>query len=103
MIIIIVLIIFILATSRGSVRLFPSIKISLAASGDSLRLDLLLKTANNKVFLLEPAVGFETNLNGNTERKRTNYQPLASSYNSVDSQIFPGAFSASFAFFHVIY
>ena len=45
-------------------------------TGDNLRPDLLLTTANNILYILELTVGFETNLEVNARRKREKYRPL---------------------------
>ena len=45
-------------------------------TGDAFRPDLLLVTADKRLFVLELTVGFETNLNINAQRKRDKYQQL---------------------------
>ena len=45
-------------------------------SGDSLRPDIILSTADNVLYIIELTVGFETNLNNNTCRKELKYRPL---------------------------
>ena len=56
-------------------------------TGDTFRPDLLLLTTNNRLFILELTVGFETNLDVNAKRKREKYLPLTrhlqSSFKSV--------------------
>ena len=54
---------------------FPSPSI---ITGDDLRPDLLLKTKDNCLYILELTIGFETNLNNNAERKRLKYSRLVS-------------------------
>ena len=44
--------------------------------GDSLRPDLLLSTADNRLCIIELTVGFKTNLNNNTRRKELKYRSL---------------------------
>ena len=51
-------------------------------TGDTFRPDLLLVTADKKLFVLELAVGFETNLNINAQRKRDKYHQLLQTLNS---------------------
>ena len=58
---------------------FPSPSI---ITGDNLRPDLLLKTKDNCLYLLELTIGFETNLNNNAERKRIKYSRLVSDLRS---------------------
>ena len=50
-------------------------------TGDTFRLDLLLVTSDKKLFVLELAVGFETNLNINAQRKRDKYHQLLQKLN----------------------
>ena len=54
---------------------------------DTFRPDLLLLTTNNRLFILELTVGFETNLDFNAKRKREKYltltRHLQSSFTSV--------------------
>ena len=47
-------------------------------TGDNLRPDLLLRTKENILYVLELTIGFETNLNCNEERKRLKYARLVS-------------------------
>ena len=47
-------------------------------TGDQLRQDLLLKTNDNSLYVLEPTVGVETNLASNSTRKKNKYAPLLS-------------------------
>ena len=54
---------------------FPSPSI---VTGDGLRPDLLLKTKDNCLYILELMIGFETNLNNDVERKRLKYLSLVS-------------------------
>ena len=49
---------------------------------DALRPDLLLKTKDNGIYILELPIGFETNLNNNAERKRLKYSRLVSDLRS---------------------
>ena len=58
---------------------FPSPSIF---TGDDLRPDLLLKTKDNCLHILELTTGFETNINKNTERKHLKYSTLASDLRS---------------------
>ena len=45
-------------------------------TGDSLRPDIILSTADNALYILELTVGFETNSNNNASRKELKYRPL---------------------------
>jgi len=45
-------------------------------TGDNYRPDLVLVLPDNKIYILELTVGFETNLEVNAERKRAKYQSL---------------------------
>ena len=54
---------------------FPSPSI---ITGGELRPDLLLKTNDNSLYVLELTVGFETNLASNSTRKKNEYAPLLS-------------------------
>ena len=45
-------------------------------TGDSLRPDIILSTADNALYIIELTVGFETNLNTNTRCKELKYRPL---------------------------
>ena len=47
-------------------------------TGDNVRPDLLLKTKENCLYVLELTIGFETNLNCNADRKRSKYAFLIS-------------------------
>ena len=47
-------------------------------TGNSLRPDILLSTADNILYIIELTVGFETNLNNNAHRKELKYRPLLS-------------------------
>ena len=51
-------------------------------TGDAFRPDLLLVTADKKLFILELTVGFETNLNTNAQRKGDKYHQLLQTLNS---------------------
>ena len=57
-------------------------------TGDSLRLDILLSTADNTLYIIELTVGFETNLDNNAHRKELKYRPLltdlAKDYNKIE-------------------
>ena len=61
---------------------FSSIK-----TGDNFRPDLVFVSPDNKIYILELTVGFETNLEVNAERKRAKYQSfmetLKSKYTGV--------------------
>ena len=46
-------------------------------TGDSLRLDLLLETADKILYILELTMGFETNVKCNVEGKEAKYSTLA--------------------------
>ena len=56
-------------------------------TGDSLRPDILLSTADNTLYIIELTVGFETNLDNNAHRKELKYRPLltdlAKDYNKI--------------------
>ena len=56
-------------------------------TGDNLRPDVLLSTADNILYIIELTVGFETNLNNNTNRKELKYRSLradlAKDYNKI--------------------
>ena len=45
-------------------------------TGDSLRPNIILSTADNVLYIIELTVGFETNLNNNARRKELKYRPL---------------------------
>ena len=45
-------------------------------TGDNFRPDLVFVSPDNKIYILELTVGFETNLEVNAERKRAKYQSL---------------------------
>ena len=47
-------------------------------TGNSLRPDILLSTADNILYIIELTVGFETNLNNNAHRKELKYRHLLS-------------------------
>ena len=51
-------------------------------TGYTLRPDLLLVTADRKLFVLELTVGFETNLNINAHRKQEKYHQLLQTLSS---------------------
>ena len=51
-------------------------------TGDKLRPDPLLAIENKVLYVLELTVGFETNLNSNTDRKHKKYLPLISDQES---------------------
>ena len=51
-------------------------------TGDQLRPDLLLAIENKVLYVLELTVGFETNLNSNSDRKHKKYLPLISDQES---------------------
>ena len=57
-------------------------------TGDSLRPDMLLSTADNRLYIIELTVGFETNLNNNTRRKELKYRSLltdlSSDYHAIE-------------------
>ena len=56
-------------------------------TGDNLRPDVLLSTADNILYIIELTVGFETNLNNNANRKELKYRSLradlAKDYNKI--------------------
>ena len=56
-------------------------------TGDIFRPDLLLVTKDTKLFVLELTVGFETNLNINSQRKKDKYQELLQALNSQFSSV----------------
>ena len=56
----------------------PSFSSPSIITGDNLRPDLLLRTKENILYVLELTIGFETNLNCNAERKRLKYARLVS-------------------------
>ena len=58
---------------------FPSPSI---IRGDNVRPDLLLKTKDNCLYILELTIGFETNITNNAERKHLNYLRLVSDLRS---------------------
>ena len=58
---------------------FPSPSI---ITGDDLRPDLLLKTKDNCLYILELTIGFQKNLSNNAERKRLKYTRLVSDLRS---------------------
>ena len=49
-------------------------------TGENLRPDLLLKTNNNYLYILELTVGFESNLDTNATRKHSKYASLHLTY-----------------------
>ena len=51
-------------------------------TGKDLRADLLLRTKNKCFYILELMIGFETNLNNNTERRSLKYSQLVSDLKS---------------------
>ena len=57
-------------------------------TGDSLRPDMLLSTVDNRLYIIELTVGFETNLANNAHRKELKYHSLvtdlANEYHSVE-------------------
>ena len=57
-------------------------------TGDSLRPDMLLSTADNRLYIIELTVGFETNLSNNTRRKELKYRSLltdlSNDYHTID-------------------
>ena len=56
-------------------------------TGDSLRPDMLLSTADNRLYIIEK-MGFETNLSNNTRRKELKYRSLltdlSSDYHTIE-------------------
>ena len=56
-------------------------------TGDTFRPDILLATKDKKLFVLELTVGFETNLNINSQRKKDKYQELLQALNSQFSSV----------------
>ena len=70
---IIIIIIIIIITAD-----IPGIQSPSIITGDELRPDLLLKTDNNSLYVLELTNGFETNLVSNSNRKRNKCAPLLS-------------------------
>ena len=52
----------------------PGCLSSCIITGDTLRPDLLLVTADRKLYVLELTVGFETNLNVNSQRKKEKHR-----------------------------
>ena len=63
--------------------LFPSI-----IKEDNLRPDMLLSTVDNRLYIIELTVGFETNLSNNTRRKELKYlsllTDLSSDYHTIE-------------------
>ena len=51
-------------------------------TGDNFRPDLVFVSPDNKIYILELTVGFETNLEVNAERKRAKYQSLTETLKS---------------------
>ena len=78
------LLLLLLATSPKAVNestIYADIQGFLSPSiitGENLRPDLLLRTNNNYLYILELTVGFESNLETNATRKHSNYAPLLS-------------------------
>ena len=56
-------------------------------TGDSLRPDLILISKNNDLYVLELAIGFETNVKVNSDRKASKYNPLHEELGSKYKQI----------------
>ena len=56
-------------------------------TGDTLRPDLLLVTADRKLFVLDLTVGFETNLDINAHRKKEKYHQLLQTLSSQFSLV----------------
>ena len=54
----------------------PGFRTPSIISGDTYRPDLLLLTPDNKLYIVELTVGFETNLHNNVERKKAKYEDL---------------------------
>ena len=54
----------------------PGFRTSSIISGDAYRPDLLLITPDDKLYIVELTVGFETNLHNNVERKKAKYEDL---------------------------
>ena len=54
----------------------PSFPSPSVITGDSLRPDLLLETADKILYILELTIGFETNIKCNAERKEAKYSTL---------------------------
>ena len=54
----------------------PSFPSPSLVTGDSLRPDLVTVLNNTSVYLLEPKVGFESNITINSDRKLAKYRPL---------------------------
>ena len=57
-------------------------------TGNSLRPDMLLSTVDNRLYIIELTVGFETNIADNAHRKELKYHSLvtdlANEYHSVE-------------------
>ena len=69
-------------------------------TGDKLRPNLLLKTNDNSLYVLELTVGFETNLASNSTRKKNKYAPLLSELkNQFKSVHFVNLFSSALGIF----
>ena len=74
----------------GSSKLYVDLPAYLSpciVTGDSLRPDLLLISPKNCLYILELAVGFETNLNINSHRKEEQYHPLLKDLNCDYRQV----------------
>ena len=54
----------------------PGFRTPSIISGDTYRPDLLLLTPDDKLYIVELTVGFETNLHNNVERKKAKYEDL---------------------------
>ena len=54
----------------------PGFRTPSIISGDAYRPDLLLITPDDKLYIVELPVGFETNLHNNVERKKAKYEDL---------------------------
>ena len=62
-----------------SCSLYADLPVFLSPSpitGDSLRPDLILIAKNNDLYILEPTIGYETNITFNSHRKASKYNPL---------------------------
>ena len=56
-------------------------------TGDNLRPDITLSTANNVLYILEVTMGFETNLSNNAGRKELKYRLLLTDFANDYKQI----------------
>ena len=54
----------------------PGFRTPSIISGDAYQPDLLLITPDDKLYIVELTVGFETNLHNNVERKKAKYEDL---------------------------